>query len=344
MSRSVKIPDRRPASMTSADPTCLPPITVAASATVVVGSTVMRSRFMTSPTVGMAARRSVPRPAPGANPPVDSLRRWYEPRRNAYPWRGADPYGVWISEVMLQQTQASRVVPAYVGFRERFPDVAALAAASRADVVRAWGSLGHPRRAVALADAARAMVRDHGGRVPHDPAVLVTLPGIGPYTAAAIAALGCGRPVAALDTNVRRVTARSLLGAEPHRVTASELSAAAAGWLGSGPPGDVLQALMDLGRAVCRPSPRCSECPLAAACRFRAAGATPERPPRRQPAYAGSLREVRGAVLRSLRGRTSAATVGRLAAGTGFATERVVEAVQGLAADGVVEAGPAALA
>jgi len=244
---------------------------------------------------------------------------------------------------MLQQTQAARVAPAYVEFRRRFPGVAQLAAAPRADVVRAWGSLGYPRRAVALAEAARAMVRDHGGRVPDDPVVLVTLPGIGPYTAAAIAALGFGRPVAALDTNVRRVTARSLLGAEPHRVPPAELSTAASGWLGAGPPGDALQALMDLGRTVCRPVPRCGECPLAASCRFLAAGTTPERAPRRQPAYAGSLREVRGAVLRSLRDRPAATTIARLAARTGFAPERIVDAVRGLAADGVLWAGPAAL-
>jgi len=246
---------------------------------------------------------------------------------------------------MLQQTQAARVVPAYVAFRARFPDVAALAAASRADVVRAWGSLGYPRRAVALAEAARAIVRDHGGVVPDDPAVLVTLSGIGPYTAAAIAALGYGRPVAALDTNVRRVTARSLLGTEPHRLPAPDLARAAGAWLGAGRPGDVLQSLMDLGRTVCRPVPRCAGCPIAAGCRFVANGSEPERTPRRQPAYAGSLREVRGAVLRSLRerGDADATTLGALAAATGFDGRRVADAVRGLAADGVVAAGPAAL-
>src|SRR3954470_11298798 len=254
MSRSVKIPARRPSCMTSADPTCLPPITVAASATVVAGATVMRSLFITSPTVGMGPPRSLPgTPATGANPPVAALLRWYRPRRTAYPWRGAGPYGVWVSEVMLQQTQAARVAPAYEAFVERFPGVAELAAASPADVLRAWGNLGYPRRAVALSEAARAMVRDHGGRVPDDPAVLRTLPGFGPYTAAAVAALGYGRPVAALDVNVRRVTARTMLGVEPHRAPASVVAAEADRWLGSARPGDVLQALMDLGRTVCRP-------------------------------------------------------------------------------------------
>ena len=258
---------------------------------------------------------------------------------------------------MLQQTQATRVAPAYVDFIREFPTVGALAAAPRAAVLRAWGNLGYPRRAVALSAAARMIVRDHGGRVPEDPAVLRSLPGFGPYTAAAVAALGYGRPVAALDVNVRRVTARTLLGVEPHRAPAAAVEAAAMRWLGSGTqarsgtrpgsrgtrPGDVLQALMDLGRAVCRPRPRCPECPLEAACRFRASGAVPEQAPRRQPAYAGSLREVRGAVLRALRA-ASPRTIGGLAAATGFPPERLAQAVGGLAADGVVVAGAAALA
>jgi A/G-specific adenine glycosylase len=293
----------------------------------------------------MAPPRSLPGSTGEANPTIAALLRWYRPRRAAYPWRGADPYGVWVSEVMLQQTQASRVVPAYVAFVGRFPDARALAAAPRGEVLRAWGSLGYPRRAVALSDAARLMVRDHGARIPDDPAVLAGLPGIGPYTAAAIAALGYGRPVAALDTNVRRVTSRSLLGREPHLVAGPELAAAAGAWLGAGRPGDVLQALMDLGRTVCRPVPRCDACPLARTCRFRLEGAVPERGGRRQPAYAGSLREVRGAVLRALRSRRSGgASISSLAATTGFRAERVTDAVRGLAADGVVAAGPGALA
>jgi A/G-specific adenine glycosylase len=246
---------------------------------------------------------------------------------------------------MLQQTQAARVAPAYLAFLHRFPDVRALAAAPLAEVLRAWGSLGYPRRAVAISEAARRMVRDHDGVVPDDPAVLAGLPGIGSYTAAAIAALGYGRPVAAVDTNVRRVTARSLLGAEPHRVAGSDLSAAADAWLGAGQPGDVLQALMDLGRTVCRPFPRCHECPLSEACRFRRAGGVPERGRRRQPAYAGSLREVRGAVLRVLRsGPSGGSSIGAIVASTGFTAERVTDAVRGLARDGVVAAGPSALA
>ncbi len=270
--------------------------------------------------------------------------RWYRQRRTAYPWRGsADPYRVWVSEVMLQQTQAARVVPAYSAFLERFPSVEALAGAPRGEVIRAWGNLGYPRRAVALSEAARAMVRDHGGRVPDDPTVLRGLPGIGPYTSAAVAVIGFGRPVTAIDTNVRRVTSRALLGVEPHRVPGVDLRAAAKGWLAGRRPGDVLQGLMDLGRAVCRPRPRCDVCPLAGACRFRLAGGTPERPARRRPGFAGSMRQVRGLVLARLR-LVGSATLGGLASATGGHEDSVAAAVRGLHADRVVVAGPAALA
>jgi adenine-specific DNA glycosylase len=135
-----------------------------------------------------------------------------------------------------------------------------------------------------------------------------------------------------------------MLGTEPHRVSRRELAGAADAWLGMGRPGDVFQALMDLGRTTCRPIPRCDTCPLAATCRFLAAGAIPERRPGRRPAYAGSLREVRGAVLRALRGDAGGrSTIGALASATGFDRARVTDSVRGLVADGVVAAGPAAL-
>jgi len=272
-----------------------------------------------------------------------ALLAWYRPRRTAYPWRGADPFGVLVSEVMLQQTQAARVVLRYVAFVERFPSGEALAAASRAEVLRAWGNLGYPRRAVALHEAARAVVRDHGGRVPADPAELRLLPGVGPYTAAAVASLGHGRRVPALDTNVRRVVARARLGAEPHGLPAARLAGEAAAWMGRGDSRSFTQAVMDLGREVCRPRPRCDTCPLRRGCRFRLEGGRPERSPRHPARFQGSLRQVRGAVLAELRERDSA-SMARLAAVTGHAADRVRDAVRGLAADGVVAAGPVALA
>ena len=195
----------------------------------------------------------------------EALRAWYAPRRDAYPWRGShDPYAIWVSEVMLQQTQASRVVPAFGSFLRRFPTVRALAAATRGDVVREWGGLGYNRRAVRLSEAARVVVRDHGGRIPRDPATLRELPGVGPYTAAAVASLGFGEPVAVVDTNVRRVVSRVHLGVDGHEVPAKQAWGLADAWLDRDDPVTWNQALMDLGREVCRPEPRCDVCPLAA--------------------------------------------------------------------------------
>lgn len=236
---------------------------------------------------------------------------------------------------MLQQTQASRVEPAFVGFLERFPTVEALAGASRADVLKAWAGMGYNRRAVRLHGAARAIVESHGGRVPPSLDVLRTLPGVGPYTASAVASIAFGQPVVALDTNVRRIVARVAFGTEPDEVPPASLSAAAQRWVDPEAPGDRNQALMDLGREVCRPAPRCESCPLAPWCRFRRSGRVGGRSSRRQSAFEGSRRQVRGRVVDALRARPSA-TVAQLAEATGFAQERVREAVEGLVRDGIV--------
>jgi A/G-specific adenine glycosylase len=267
---------------------------------------------------------------------------WFARRRRAYPWRGArDPYRVLVSEVMLQQTQAARVAPAYRSFVRRFPTIRALARASRADVIRAWGSLGYNRRAMALSEAARVIIRDHRGRVPADPQVLAGLPGVGPYTAAAVASLGHGVPVPAVDTNVRRVVARARIGLDES--VPAEIEVAAAEWLDRGEPGLWNQALMDLGREVCRPAPRCQACPLSRTCRFRLQGSTPARPQRRQARFEGSFRQLRGAVIRDLRGVEST-TLAALARRLGRPLADVASAVARLSAEGLVLAGPAALA
>jgi A/G-specific adenine glycosylase len=267
----------------------------------------------------------------------EALRAWYAPRHRAYPWRGShDPYAVWVSEVMLQQTQASRVMPAFRSFLRRFPTVQALAAGSRRDVVREWGALGYNRRAVRLSEAARAIVRDHGGRIPRDPAILRELPGVGPYTAAAVASLGFGQPVAVVDTNVRRVVARVHAGIDVHEVPAKYVWALAEAWLDRDDPITWNQAVMDLGREVCRPKPRCDACPLARVCRFHLAGSIAARGPGRQGPFEGSSRQVRGAVVRALRSHPSLTRM-RLGDETGFAPERIDAAVATLTADGLVE-------
>ncbi len=197
------------------------------------------------------------------------LLAWFRDTARDLPWRRTrDPYAILVSEVMLQQTQASRVAPRFVRWLERWPTVTALADASRADVIREWQGLGYNRRAVALHQAARQLARDGW------PADLTELPGVGPYTAAAVRNFAWGEPVLPVDTNVRRVQER----------TGRAFSPAAA------------QALMDLGARVCLARvPRCGECPLAADC--PSAGMRAE-PLRRQSRFEGSFRQRRAAALR----------------------------------------------
>ena len=280
---------------------------------------------------------------------------WYAPRRRLYPWRKRPtPYRVLVSEVMLQQTQAARVVPAFERFVTRFPSVAALARAPRSDVVRAWSGLGYNRRAVALSEAARAVIARHEGRIPRSIEDLRELPGVGPYTAAAVASLAFGEPVAAVDTNVRRVVARVRLGIDGRHASPAEVTEAAERWMDRRRPGDFNQALMDLGREVCRPVPRCEACPLSGGCRFRrapgrAVRGTSGRVPagaglgRPQQPFQGSTRQVRGTVVEVLRGRRSVSLVG-LVRETGLPRSRVVLAIRALAAEGIIGVVPAAAA
>jgi A/G-specific adenine glycosylase len=273
-----------------------------------------------------------------------ALLAWFDANGPDYSWRRVedDPYAVLVSEVMLQQTQAARVEEIFPRFMARFPSINALTDASPAEVLRAWAGLGYHRRAVGLHEAARAMVLRHGGKVPDGVAELRALPGVGPYTAAAVASIAYGVPVAAVDTNARKVMARLDHGAERHEITLGDAEAAAADWLVHDRPGDWNQAVMNLGRTVCRTTPRCDACPLAPVCRFRAAG-RPGRPSvRRQPPFEGSVRQIRGAVVSELRTHP-VLTIASLASLTGYERHRVTEAVAGLHRDRVVTATPGAL-
>jgi A/G-specific adenine glycosylase len=263
---------------------------------------------------------------------------WYRPRRHAYSWRRGrrNAYRTLVSEVMLQQTQASRVEPIFDSFVARFPDVGALGEASRADVLRAWAGLGYNRRAVALHETARVVGREHGGRVPREMGSLMRLPGVGPYTAAAVASIGHGVAVAALDGNVRRVVARAIRGAEPDEVSAGDLARAAGMWLDPSAPGAWNQALMDIGRLFCRPAPRCDGCPVASDCRFLGAGRRGRSSGRRQSTFEGSPRQLRGAVVRILRTISSASTE-VLAERTGRSVAAVAAATAALTMEGIVE-------
>lgn len=220
------------------------------------------------------------------------LLRHFDQTRRDLPWRSArTPYRVLVSEVMLQQTRAETAAPYYQRWLRRFPGWKTLAAASRDDVLLAWKGLGYYRRAANLHRTAVIVRGRHGGRLPRDPAVLQTLPGIGEYTAGAVASIAFGAPVPAVDGNVRRVLSRLL---DAPRPSAARLRAEAARLVDPARPGDFNEALMELGATVCTPrSPRCGACPLEAHCRARTAGTVQERPvPRRAP----RLRQVEFAV------------------------------------------------
>jgi A/G-specific adenine glycosylase len=210
-----------------------------------------------------------------------ALLAWYERHRRELPWRACgDPWAVWVSEVMLQQTRVETVVPYFERFLARFPDPAALASAGEDAALALWSGLGYYRRARQLVAGARAV--ETAGGIPRTAAELERLPGVGPYTAAAIASIAFGEQVPVLDGNVARVLARCL--AEPgdaaRAAVRRRLLAAARELLAPGRAGDSNQALMELGATLCTPRrPRCGECPLAFGCAARAAG-IPERFPR----------------------------------------------------------------
>jgi A/G-specific adenine glycosylase len=191
---------------------------------------------------------------------VEALLAWYDRVRRPLPWRATrDPYAILVSEVMLQQTQASRVVPYYERWLERFPDAAALAAAPVRDVLAAWSGLGYNRRALALHEAARVVAQD-GWPAPDR---LTDLPGVGPYTAAALASFAWDVPVAAVDTNARRIIERR----DGRRRTARELAQRAAELLPDDRAAPFNQAMMELGATVCRPRrPECGACPVRSGC------------------------------------------------------------------------------
>ena len=207
---------------------------------------------------------------------------WYSRNKRDLPWRKTrDPYAVWVSEIMLQQTRVETVVPYYERFLRRFPDVPSLARAREPDVLAAWSGLGYYTRARNMHAAARAVVREHAGLIPGDREALVALPGIGGYTAGAIASIAFGSPAAAVDGNVIRVLAR-ILGLRGRRDSAAlrrQVTESATS-LARGPrAGDWTQALMELGARICLPrDPLCERCPAAQSCLARRSG-TPDRFP-----------------------------------------------------------------
>lgn len=220
---------------------------------------------------------------------------WYDRHRRRLPWRplpgeSIDPYRVWLSEIMLQQTTVQAVGPYFAKFVDRWPTVSDLGRASQDDVLRMWAGLGYYSRARNLHACAVAVLRDHGGAFPDTEEGLRALPGIGPYTAAAIAAIAFGRQCMPVDGNIERVTARLYAVEEPLPKSKPEIVALAATLLGPSRAGDSAQALMDLGSTICTPKkPACALCPINEDCAARARGDA-ETFPRKAPKKSGLLR------------------------------------------------------
>ncbi len=280
-------------------------------------------------------------------PPAASLHTpvigWFEQHARDLPWRRpeAGAWSVMVSEFMLQQTPVSRVLPVYEQWVARWPRPADLAAEAPGEAVRAWGRLGYPRRALRLHGAAQAITERHGGDVPSEHAQLLALPGIGEYTAAAVASFAYGQRHAVLDTNVRRVFARAASGVQypPNATTAAERKLArallpeederAARWAA---------ATMELGALVCTArNEDCDRCPIASQCAWRLAGKPAHQgPPRKGQTYAGTDRQVRGRLLAVLRDSVSPVAQAALDAVWEEPVQRA-RALDGLVADGLVE-------
>lgn len=271
-------------------------------------------------------------------PVVDLILAWYEDHARDLPWRrpGTSAWGVLVSEVMLQQTPVARVLGPWAEWTTRWPGPASLAAEKSSAAVAAWGRLGYPRRALRLWQAARTITADHGGEVPDDPAILRTLPGVGEYTASAVAAFAYGRRTLVLDTNVRRVLARLDAGQAlpaPH-LTAGERARASA-WLPDDPATAARWnvAAMELGALVCRTAPDCAACPVVGPCAWVAGGRPPNDGNRRTQPWRGTDRQCRGVLLAALRQRPYAREE---LLGLWHDPDQAARSLTGLAADSLV--------
>jgi len=294
----------------------------------------------------------IPIDAAAASGLRDAVLGWYLANGRPLAFRRtSDPWAILVSEFMAQQTQAARAAEAWERFLSAYPTPASLAAATPADTLRAWRGLGYNRRALALRAAAIRIVEDHGGAVPSSLAELDALPGVGPYTARALAALAYGRPVGAVDTNVRRVLSRALFAAPPSE---RELQLAADGIVPADRPGEWTHALMDVGATFCRPrNPRCDACPARASCLYAArVAADPPAAvgpggsigPRRgtpQPAFESTPRWLRGRIMDRLRDAPAGSWVELGEAPIGEHDARgIASALATLARDGIVELRP----
>jgi A/G-specific adenine glycosylase len=279
---------------------------------------------------------------PDRGPMIDSgeLLTWYAREQRDLPWRrkGVTAWQILVSEFMLQQTPVARVEPIWRDWVARWPTPSATAAAGSADVLRAWGKLGYPRRAKRLHECAIAIATEHGDEVPDDVDTLLTLPGVGSYTARAVACFAYGLRVPVVDTNVRRVVARAVHGRPDSPASVRDLVDVAA-LLPNDPDAPRFSvALMELGATVCTArSPRCGLCPLSA-CAWRSAGFPPATTPARRPQrYAGTDRQVRGRLLDVLRDNATPVTRAQLDVVWLTDTAQLDRALDSLLTDGLVE-------
>lgn len=274
---------------------------------------------------------------------IGALLAWGSGQRAHLPWRSTrDPWPVLVAETMLQQTQTTRVAPRYCDFLATFPTTEVCAAAPLAEVVRRWDGLGYNRRAVSLHRAAQLIVSRHGGAVPADLDALLALPGVGAYTARAVASLAFGRDYGVLDTNAARVLARAVTGRRLHRGEAQRLADSI---VPVGRSRDWNQAVMDLGSGLCtRQVPRCGDCPVRHLCSWAATGWQQPDPAdatagssARQSRFAGSDRQGRGRLVRALRAGPLPLDRAPDAAGWGDDPDRTHRIVDALIAEGLAE-------
>ena len=275
-----------------------------------------------------------------------ALAQWFRDNQRALPWRedSCSPWGVMVSEVMLQQTPVARVEPLWHEWMARWSTPSDLANASQADAITAWGRLGYPRRAKRLYDAARVITAQHGGKVPQDLELLLALPGIGDYTARAIRTFAFGIPEPIVDTNIRRVIARAVHGlGEAGPVRQRQDREDVDQELGAISPLDQVdfaKALMELGAVVCTArNPQCATCPLSGHCAWQRAGYPPYQGVKnpRQARYEGSDRQARGVFLGEL--RHSDIDIPRsFLMGLWLDSAQATRALESLIADGLIQA------
>jgi len=286
-----------------------------------------------------------------STPYTEPVLAWYSRHARDLPWRAPDrtPWSVLVSEIMLQQTPVNRVIPAYHEWLARWPTPPALAAEPAGEAIRQWGRLGYPRRALRLHATATILTTRYGGIIPADRDALLALPGIGSYTAAAVASFAFGQRHAVLDTNVRRVLARLVTGVAQAPAATSVAETRLAESLLPGAPAVAARwsvAVMELGALVCTAArPRCGACPVARHCAWLTAGQPPEAAKRRTQRYDGTDRQCRGRLLAVLRESGTPVSRADFDAAWIVPTDQrdqgqLARALDGLVADGLIDPLP----